>query len=76
MTIAPIEPVNPSTVEFPSPLPVGWKWLIKLIEDAGHKAIICATCGYPGSERSVDDRGMLVAHPGRDWPRRVPAGAS
>lgn len=76
MSAAPIETANPSAGEFPSPLPIGWRWAIARIEDAGHKVIICTTCGYPGTECSVNDRGMLVAHPGRDWPCRVRAGVS
>lgn len=32
----------------------------------------CPTCQFPGYVHTRDQRGLLIRHPGRAWPCRVP----
>lgn len=34
----------------------------------------CPICGFPGATEDQGDLGILVRHPGRDWPCRVTPG--
>lgn len=38
----------------------------------GQSPTWCTTCGHPGGVLRRDERGLLVAHPGRTFPCRIP----